>query len=108
MLGIEALARFAVRCLDCSALDCLCTAIAAVVITATVVIFIVAVAVALVLIGSTYAVAGLTSRLRRYGSLGHALKADKIPIRVAAGALVGTVFRTLKACRTLSAFTTMV
>ena len=86
----------------------MCTAIAAVIITATVVVVIVAVAVALVLLASAYAVAGLASRLWRCGSLGHALKADKIPIRVAAGALFGTVFRTLKACRTLSAVTTMV
>ena len=55
VLGIEALASFAVICLDRSALDCLCTAIAAVIITATVVIFIVAVAVGLVLWISTRA-----------------------------------------------------
>ena len=108
VLGIEALASFAVICLDRSALDCLCTAIAAVIITATVVVVIVAVAVALVLLASAYAVAGLASRLWRCGSLGHALNADKHHVTVAAGALGGTVFRTLEARRTLSAVTTMV
>ena len=57
VLGIEALASFAVICLDRSALDCLCTAIAAVIITATVVVVIVAVAVALVLGESAFSVA---------------------------------------------------
>jgi len=46
---IEALAEFAVTCLDCSALDRLFTAVATVVTTATVVVGIVAVAIALVL-----------------------------------------------------------